>query len=90
VQQPVQAQQQVQESVQAQVPQLVLEPERVLQRVRELVLQPEQVQELRLVRHLHHQQLQSRFQQQQSRLRQREFLSTLQQLVKALQCQLCL
>jgi hypothetical protein len=81
---------QVQESVQAQVPQLVLEQERALQLVRELVLQPEQVQELRLVRHLHHQQLQSRFQQQRSRLLQHEFLSTLQQLAKVLRYQLCL
>jgi hypothetical protein len=49
---------------------------------------------LRLVRalvpHLHRQQLQSQFQQQQSRLRQHEFLSTLQQLAKVLQYQLCL
>ena len=63
-------------------------------------LQPEQVlesalvQELQLVRvlvrHLPHQPLQLQFQQQRSHLLQHEFLSILQQLVKALQYQLCL
>jgi len=90
VQQPVQAQQQVQVSVL----QLVQEQERAVQLVRELVPQPEQVQELRLVRelvqHLPHQQQQSRFQLQLSRLLQHEFLSTLQQLATELQYQLCL
>jgi hypothetical protein len=59
-----------------------------------LVLQPEQERALQLVRelvpHLHHQQLQSRFQLQRSRLLQHEFLSTLQQLAKVLLYQLCL
>ena len=78
---------------------LVLEPQPVqvqvqeLQLVRELVPQPVQVQELQLVRelvqHLPHQQLQSRFQLQRSRLLQLESLSTLQQLAKVLQYQLC-
>ena len=81
---------------------LVQELEQVLQLVQVLelapvlvlVLQPVQVQELQLVRalvrHLPHQQLQSRFQQQRSRLLQHEFLSALQQLATALQYQLCL
>jgi hypothetical protein len=43
-----------------------------------------------LVQYLPHQQLQSRFQQQRSRLLQHEFLSTLQQLAKVLRYQLCL
>ena len=82
------------------VRQLVLELAlvRVRQRVLELapvlVPQPVQVQELQLVRalvrHLPHQQLQSRFQPQRSRLLQHESLSALQQLATALQCQLCL
>ena len=77
-----------------------LEQESVLalQQVQEqesaLELQPAQVQELQrvreLVQHLPHQQQQSRFQLQRSHLLQHEFLSTLQQLVKALQYQLCL
>jgi hypothetical protein len=61
-----------------QVPQLVRAPERELQLVRVLV------------RHLLHQQLQSRFQRQRFRLLQHESLSTLQQLATALQYQLCL
>jgi hypothetical protein len=73
---------------------LVRELALVLQPEQERALQPEQVQELQLVRelvrHLHHQQLQSRFQQQRSRLLQHEFLSTLQQLAKVLLYQLCL
>jgi hypothetical protein len=72
---------------------LVQELAPVLQLVRELVPQPVQVQELQLVRelvqHLPHQQLQSRSQLQRSRLLQLESLSTLQQLAKVLQCQLC-
>ena len=73
---------------------LVQELAPVLQLVRELVPQPVQVQELQLVqllvRHLPHQQLQSRFQPQRSRLLQHESLSALQQLATALQYQLCL
>jgi hypothetical protein len=77
---------------------LVLVPQPVqvqeLQLVREPVPQPVQVQELQLVRalvrHLPHQQLQSRFQLQRSRLLQHESLSTLQQLAKVLLYQLCL
>jgi hypothetical protein len=83
---------------------LVQELEQVLQLVQVLELapvlvlvlvpQPVQVQELQLVRalvrHLPHQQLQSRFQQQRSHLLQHEFLSALQQLATALQYQLCL
>jgi hypothetical protein len=84
--------QQVQVQAQARELALVLQPEQ--ERALQLVPQPEQVQELRLVRelvpHLHHQQLQSRFQLQRSRLLQHEFLSTLQQLAKALLYQLCL
>jgi hypothetical protein len=76
------------------VRELVRELALVLQPEQERALQPEQVQELRLVRelvqHLPHQQLQSRFQQQRSRLLQHEFLSTLQQLAKVLRYQLCL
>ena len=72
----------------------------VLQLEQAPALQPEQVlesalvQELQLERalvwHLPHQPLQSRFQLQRSHLLQHEFLSILQQLVKALQYQLCL
>ena len=73
---------------------LVRELALVLQPEQERALQPEQVQELQLVRalvqHLHHQQQQSRFQLQRSRLLQHEFLSTLQQLAKVLRYQLCL
>jgi hypothetical protein len=43
-----------------------------------------------LVQHPPHQPLQSLFQRQRSRLLQHEFLSTLRQLAKALQYQLCL
>jgi hypothetical protein len=43
-----------------------------------------------LVQHPPHQQLQSLFQRQRSRLLLHEFLSTLRQLAKALQYQLCL
>jgi hypothetical protein len=77
---------------------LVRELALVLQPEQERALQPEQVRELalvlqlvrELVQHLPHQQLQSRFQQQRSRLLQHEFLSTLQQLAKVLRYQLCL
>ena len=80
------------------VRQRVLELAPVLVLVLVLVPQPVQVQvqvqELQLaralVRHLPHQQLQSRFQQQRSHLLQHEFLSALQQLATALQYQLCL
>ena len=73
---------------------LVRVRQRVLELAPVLVPQPVQVQELQLVRvlvrHLPHQPLQSQFQQQRSHLLQHEFLSILQQLVKALQYQLCL
>jgi hypothetical protein len=73
---------------------LVRVRQRVLELAPVLVPQPVQVQELQLVqllvRHLPHQQLQSRFQPQRSRLLQHESLSALQQLATALQCQLCL
>ena len=73
---------------------LVRVRQRVLELAPVLVPQPVQVQELQLVRelvqHLPHQQLQSRFQLQRSRLLQLESLSTLQQLAKVLQYQLCL
>jgi hypothetical protein len=80
---------------------LVQVPQLELALVREQVLQPERVQVPQLVQeqewllasaqvpHPPHQQLQSQFQLQRSRLLQHEFLSTLQQLAKALQCQLC-
>ena len=58
--------------------------EQALEQARLLVLASE------LVQHPPHQQLQSLFQRQRSRLLQHEFLSTLRQLAKALQCQLCL
>ena len=71
-----------------------LQQELALVRVQQQVLElaPALVQELQLVlvRHLPHQPLQSQFQQQRSHLLQHEFLSILQQLVKALQYQLCL
>jgi hypothetical protein len=86
--------------VPAQVPQQVQEQVLVQEQALESVSQlaQEQVsvpaQELQLVlaqaRHSHHQPLQSRFQQQRSRLLQHEFLSAFLQLVKALQYQLCL
>jgi hypothetical protein len=86
--------------VPAQVPQQVQEQVLVQEQALESVshLAQEQVsvpaQELQLVlaqaRHPHHQPLQSRFQQQRSRLLQHEFLSAFLQLVKALQYQLCL
>jgi hypothetical protein len=80
------AQESVRESQQAQVLELaqVLVPQLVQEREQLLVLASEQVP------HPPHQQLQSRFQQQRSRLRQHEFLSTLQQLATALLYQLCL
>ena len=84
--------------VQAQVQLLVREQElglelqlvqaRLLVLVQEL--QQAQVQLLELVQHPPHQQLQSLFQRQRSRLLQHEFLSTLRQLAKVLQYQLCL
>ena len=75
-----------------------------LVQARPLVLVQVQVQELQqvqvleqllvlaseLVQHPPHQQLQSLFQRQRSRLLQHEFLSILRQLAKALQYQLCL
>jgi hypothetical protein len=86
--------------VPAQVPQQVQEQvlvqEQALESVSQLAQEqvPVPAQELQLVlaqaRHPHHQPLQSRFQQQRSRLLQHEFLSAFLQLVKALQYQLCL
>ena len=69
-----------------------------LQLVLVLVQELQQVQVLEqllvlaseLVQHPPHQPLQSLFQRQRSRLLQHEFLSTLRQLAKALQYQLCL
>jgi hypothetical protein len=67
-----------------------------LQLAQALVQELQQVQALvqqlvlALVPQLPHQQLQSRFQRQRFHLLQHEFLSTLQQLAKALRCQLCL
>ena len=58
--------------------------EQALEQARLLVLASE------LVQHPPHQQLQSLFQRQRSRLLQHEFLSTLRQLAKVLQYQLCL
>jgi hypothetical protein len=82
---------QVQEQLLVRGQELGLELE--LQLAQAQVLESVQVQELQLVRelvqHLPHQQLQSRFQPQRSRLLQLESLSTLQQLAKVLQCQLC-
>ena len=67
---------------------------RLLVLVRELqqaqVLEQLLVLASELVQHPPHQQLQSLFQRQRSRLLQHEFLSTLRQLAKALQYQLCL
>jgi hypothetical protein len=95
---PAQVPQQVQEQVLVQeqalesVSQLAQEQVSVLHLAQEQVSVP--AQELQLVlaqaRHPHHQPLQSRFQQQRSRLLQHEFLSAFLQLVKALQYQLCL
>jgi hypothetical protein len=68
--------------VQARLLVLVLELQQV--QVQLLVLASE------LVQHPPHQPLQSLFQRQRSRLLQHEFLSTLRQLAKALQYQLCL
>jgi homoserine acetyltransferase len=86
--------QQVRALEQAQEQVLGLQPVQEQVSALELELQPEQVLEsqrvLVLVQYLHHQQLQSRFQQQRSRLLQHEFLSTLQQLAKVLLYQLCL
>jgi hypothetical protein len=84
--------------VPAQVPQQVQEQvlvqEQALESVSQLAQEQVPAQELQLVlaqaRHPHHQPLQSRFQQQRSRLLQHEFLSAFLQLVKALQYQLCL
>ena len=80
--------------VQQQVLELAPVQVQELQLVRELVPQPVQVQELQLVRelvqHLPHQPPQSPFQRQRFRLLQLESLSTLQQLAKVLQYQLCL
>jgi hypothetical protein len=89
---PAQVPQQVQEQVLVQV----LVQEQALESVSQLAQEQVSVpaQELQLVlaqaRHPHHQPLQSRFQQQRSRLLQHEFLSAFLQLVKALQYQLCL
>jgi hypothetical protein len=86
--------QQVQESVPLQALAQVLVPQPVQEQ--ELVPQPAlaSVPQLALasvlVQHLHHLQLQSRCQLQQSHLQQHEFLSTHQQSAKALQYQLCL
>jgi hypothetical protein len=79
------AQESVRESQQAQVlePAQVLVPQLVQEREQLLVLASEQVP------HPPHQQLQSRSQLQRSRLLQHESLSTLRQLAKVLQCQLC-
>ena len=84
------AQAQVQELAQAQL--LVREQELGLELQLVLVLVQEQLLVLasELVQHPPHQQLQSRFQQQRSRLLQHEFLSILRQLAKVLQYQLCL
>ena len=67
---------------------LVRVQQQVLELAPVLVLVLQLVREL--VQHLLHQQLQSRFQPQRSRLLQLEFLSILQQLAKVLQYQLCL
>ena len=72
------------------VQQQVLALVRVQQQVLELAPVLVLVLQLVLVQHLLHQQLQSRFQPQRSRLLQLEFLSILQQLAKVLQYQLCL
>jgi hypothetical protein len=61
-----------------------------LELVQESVLGLQQVLASELVQHLPHQQPQSLCQLQRSRLLRHEFLSTLQQLAKALQYQLCL
>jgi hypothetical protein len=82
VQQLVQARLLVQELQQVQV--LVQELQQVLVQVQLPVLASH------LVQHPPHQQLQSLFQRQRSRLLQHEFLSILRQLAKALQYQLCL
>jgi hypothetical protein len=58
--------------------------------VLELELVQESVLGLQQVQHPPHQQLQSLFQLQRSRLLRHEFLSTLQQLAKVLLYQLCL
>jgi hypothetical protein len=77
------AQESVRESQQAQVLAQVLVPQLVQEREQLLVLASEQVP------HPPHQQLQSRSQLQRFRLLQHESLSTLRQLAKVLQCQLC-
>jgi hypothetical protein len=86
VQQLVQARLLVQElqQVQVQVQVQVQELQQVLVQVQLPVLASH------LVQHPPHQQLQSLFQRQRSRLLQHEFLSILRQLAKALQYQLCL
>jgi hypothetical protein len=68
---------------------LVLEQELGLELQLALVLVQELQQVLALAQHLPHQPLQSPFQRQRFHLLQHEFLSTLQQLAKALRCQLC-
>jgi hypothetical protein len=88
VQQLVQARLLVQELQQVQVLVLVLELQQVLVQVQVQVQLP--VLASHLVQHPPHQQLQSLFQRQRSRLLQHEFLSILRQLAKALQYQLCL
>jgi hypothetical protein len=67
---------------------LVLVQEQELQQVQ--VLEQLLVLASELVQHPPHQPLQSLFQRQRSRLLQHEFLSTLRQLAKVLQYQLCL
>ena len=84
------AQVQVQEQLLVRGQELGLELE--LQLAQALVQVQEQLLVLasQLVQHPPHQPLQSLFQRQRSRLLQHEFLSTLRQLAKALQYQLCL
>ena len=88
----VQEQLLVREQELAQVQLLVREQELALELQLAQALVQEQLLVLasELVQHPPHQPLQSQFQQQRSHLLQHEFLSILQQLVKALQYQLCL
>ena len=83
-----QAQLLVREQELAQVQLLVLVLVQELQQAQ--VLEQLLVLASELVQHPPHQQLQSLFQRQRSRLLQHEFLSTLRQLAKVLQYQLCL
>ena len=73
-----------------QVQELQLAQALVLVQVQVQVQEQLLVKASELVQHPPHQPLQSLFQRQRSRLLQHEFLSTLRQLAKALQYQLCL